>query len=187
MESADSIDQLLDELYEFGRREGGMWNLGPTGAGLLAWLIGLIDAKRVLEIGTSNGVSAIWMSRALRETGGELITLELEPFKVEMATENLRRAGLSDIVTIIQGPAIASMQALGGTFDLVFIDADKPQYPDYLREARRLVHSGSVIAADNVSLDNETSAPYRTALEEDAGLVSIPREIPHSLWLTRVL
>jgi predicted O-methyltransferase YrrM len=89
-----NVDELLEELYEFGRREGGMWNVGPEGGALLAWLVGLLGARRVLEIGTSNGYSTIWLARALSQTGGELVTLEVEPVKVEMARANLKLAGL---------------------------------------------------------------------------------------------
>lgn len=187
MEHASSdIDLLLEELYAFGRSEGGMWNVGREGGALLAWFIGLLDAKRVLEIGTSNGVSTIWMARALSETGGELVTLEVEPRKIEMANENLNRAGLRGTVTIVEGPAVASLNAIGGEFDLVFIDADKPQYPDYLKGVRDKVHAGSIIVADNVSEENETSAPYREMVASDPGLASLGLSIAGGFWVSRV-
>jgi len=185
--SADAnIDHLLDELYAFGRAEGGMWNVGREGGALLAWLVRLLGARRVLEIGTSNGVSAIWMARALRETGGELVTLEVDPRKVELATANLERAGLADQVTVIEGPALASLEALGGPFDLVFIDADKDRYPDYLRAVRDKLRPGALIVADNVSEDNETSAPYRELVAADEGLDSVGLSIAGGFWLSRV-
>lgn len=181
-----NVDLLLEELYAFGRREGGMWNVGREGGELLAWLIRLLDAQRVLEIGTSNGVSTIWMARALEGAGGQLVTLEVEPRKVEMATDNLQRAGLSDVVTLVEGPALASLEAIGGQFDLVFIDADKPQYPDYLAAIRDKVRPGSIIVADNVSEENETSAPYRQAVAADEGLDSIGLSIAGGFWVSRV-
>lgn len=184
--SAD-VDHLLEELYAFGRSEGGMWNVGREGGELLAWFVRLLDAQRVLEIGTSNGVSTIWMARALAQSGGHLVTLEVEPRKVEMATANLTRAGLFDTVTIVEGPATESLRALGGEFDLVFIDADKPQYPDYLQGVRDKVHAGSIIVADNVSEDNETSAPYRAMVAEDQGLDSIGLSIAGGFWISRVV
>ena len=183
---SSDVDLLLEELYAFGRSEGGMWNVGREGGALLAWFIRLLDAKRVLEIGTSNGVSTIWMARALEETGGELVTLEVDPRKVAMATDNLKRAGLFDTVTIVEGPAIRSLEAIGGTFDLVFIDADKPQYPDYLEGVRDKVRPGSIIVADNVSETNETSLPYRTALDSDPGFDSVGMSIAGGFWVTRV-
>jgi len=180
------VDLLLDELYAFGRSEGGMWNVGREGGALLAWFIRQLDAKRVLEIGTSNGVSTIWMARALGQTGGELVTLEVEPRKVAMATENLTRAGLFDRVTIVEGPALKSLKALGGEFDLVFIDADKPQYPDYLKGVRDKVRPGTIIVADNVSESNEQSLAYRAAVAADTGLDSLGMSIAGGFWVSRV-
>lgn len=185
--ASTDVDLLLDELYAFGRSEGGMWNVGREGGALLAWFIRLLDARRVLEVGTSNGVSAIWMARALQETGGQLVTLEVEPRKVAMATENLKRARLFDLVTLIEGPAIRSLEALKGEFDLVFIDADKPQYPDYLRGVRDKVHPGSIIIADNVSETNEQSLAYRNAVAGDPGLDSIGLSVAGGFWISRVV
>lgn len=186
MTSGAEIDRLLDELYEFGRREGGMWNVGREGGALLAWLVRLLDARRVLEIGTSNGISTIWMARALRETGGALLTLEIEERKVEMATANLERAGLREIVTIVEGPALASLEAVQGPFELVFIDADKEKYPDYLASVRDKVEPGGVIVADNVSEDNPTSERYRRAVAADAGLDTIGLSVAGGFWVSRV-
>ncbi len=187
MDGMRHVDELLDELYEFGRREGGMWNVGPEGGALLAWLVGLLGAKRALEIGTSNGYSTIWLARALSEAGGELVTLELEPVKVEMARANLKRAGLDRLVTIVEGPAAASLKVLGGPFDLVFIDADKPQYPDYLREVRRLVAAGSVIVADNMTTHPEETELYRSMADADPGLESVLLPVGGGLYVSRVV
>jgi predicted O-methyltransferase YrrM len=186
MTAGAEVDRLLEELYAFGRREGGMWNVGQEGGALLAWFIRLLDARRVLEIGTSNGVSTIWMARSLGETGGELVTLEVEPHKAVMARQNLERAGLSERVTIVEGPALVSLEAISGPFDLVFIDADKLKYPDYLRALRAKVRPGAIIVADNVSEDNETSAPYRDAVAADDGLDSVGLTIAGGFWVTRV-
>jgi predicted O-methyltransferase YrrM len=181
------VDALLDELYVFGEREGGMWNIGPEGGAFLAWLVGLLDAKRVLEIGTSNGYSAIWLARALQRTGGGLVTLELEQFKVDMANANLARAGLDGLVTIVEGPALAALPVMTGPFELVFIDAHKPEYAAYLRETRRLTKPGSVIVADNMTTHPEETAPYREAALADAGLESVALPIGGGLLVSRVV
>lgn len=186
MTEPSDIDRLLDELYEFGRREGGMWNVGREGGALLSWLIRLIDARRVLEIGTSNGVSTIWMARSLKNLGGQLVTLEVDPRKVEMATENLERVGLDQSVTIVEGPALGSLDAIEGPFDLVFIDAAKDQYPAYLRAVRPKVRPGSIIAADNVSSDNPQSEEYRQAVLADSGLDHLELSIAGGFWVCRV-
>lgn len=185
---ADDIDRLLIELEELSEREGGMWNVGPEGGAFLAWLIGLTGATRVLEIGTSNGYSAIWMGRALRQVSDDaaLVTLEIEPRKIAMAHENIERAALRRTVTIVEGPGVDSLRALGGTFDLVFIDADKPQYMDYLREARRLLHPGSVIVADNITSHSDETAPYRAVVAADETLDSVSLPIAGGFLVSRV-
>jgi predicted O-methyltransferase YrrM len=188
MLQSEEIDRLLRELEELDAREGGMWNVGPDGGAFLAWLAGLLQARRVLEIGTSNGYSAIWMARALAESGsgGVLVTLEIESRKIAMARENVKRAGLEQLVTIVEGPGVASLAALGGVFDLVFIDADKPQYPQYLREVRRLVAPGSVIVADNMTTHSNETEPYRAAVAADARLDSVLLPIAGGLLVSRV-
>lgn len=184
----EDIDRLLAELEELSEREGGMWNVGPEGGAFLAWLIGLIGATRVLEVGTSNGYSAIWMGRALRAVADDavLVTLEVDSRKIAMAHENLKRAGLERIVTIVEGPGVASLQALGGPFDLLFIDADKPQYLDYLRESRRLLHPGSLIVADNVASHAAETDTYRAAVLADDTLDSVFLPLAGGFLLSRV-
>jgi predicted O-methyltransferase YrrM len=187
MSGMQHVDDLLAELYEFGQREGGMWNVGPEGGALLAWLVGLTNAHRVLEIGTSNGYSAIWLARALAGTGGEMVSLEMEAFKAEMARANLKRAGLHERVTIVEGPALVSLQVLGGPFQLVFIDADKGQYPDYLAAVRTLAEPGAVIVADNMTTHPEETAAYRNMADADPGLENVQLNIGGGLYLSRVI
>jgi caffeoyl-CoA O-methyltransferase len=128
-------------------------NVSPNEGKLLNILAMLSGAKKMVEIGTLAGYSAIWLARALPE-GGKLITLELDTKHAEVARKNLERAGLSSKVEIRVGPALASlekMQAEGeGPFDLFFIDADKDAYPAYLEMALKLAQPGTVILADNV-------------------------------------
>jgi len=112
--------------------------------------------RRVLEIGTLGGYSTIWLARAL-PSDGRLISLEFDPKHADVARGNLQRAGLSDRVEIRVGKAIDSLPALAGgePFDLVFIDADKPSTPDYVRWALKLTRPGSVIVVDNVVRDGK--------------------------------
>ena len=118
----------------------------------LDFLVRVSGARRVLEIGTLGGYSTIWMARALPE-GGRVVTLELEPHHAEVARRDLDRAGVLDRVEVIVGPALETLPALTSRmerFDLVFIDADKESYPEYLDWALRLSRPGTVIVADNV-------------------------------------
>ncbi|MFG1381863.1 O-methyltransferase [Xanthobacter versatilis] len=125
----------------------------------------MIGARRILEIGTLGGYSAIFLARAL-PADGKLVTLEFEPRHAEVARANLARAGLSDKVDLRVGRAIDTLPKLEaegqGPFDLIFIDADKPSNPDYLHWALRLSRPGTVIICDNVVrsgkvLDSESS------------------------------
>jgi predicted O-methyltransferase YrrM len=125
----------------------------PTQGRFLSLLARAQRARRILEIGTLGGYSAIWLARAL-SPGGRLLTLEIDPGHAAVARSNLERAGLSEAVEIRVGPAAQSLAQLAreepDPFDLVFIDADKPGYPDYLLLVLPLVHRGSWIVADNV-------------------------------------
>jgi len=123
---------------------------------LLARLRG---AKRILEIGTLGGYSTIWLARALPD-GGRLISLEFDPRHADVARANIARAGLADRVEIRVGRAIDALPALPAAepFDLVFIDADKPSTPDYVRWALKLTGPGSVIVVDNVVRNGEVIA-----------------------------
>jgi predicted O-methyltransferase YrrM len=112
-----------------------------------------IQARRILEVGTLGGYSAIWLASAL-PADGRLVTLELEARYAAVARANLERAGVGDRVDVRVGPAADTLAAMVATneapFDLCFIDADKPGYPTYLRHAIRLVRPGGAIVADNV-------------------------------------
>lgn len=111
----------------------------------------MCGARRILEVGTLGGYSTICLARALPEDG-KLITLELELHHAEVARENLERAGMADKVSILVGPAADSLatMSVGEPFDLVFIDADKANNSQYVREAIRLGRSGTTIIVDNV-------------------------------------
>ncbi|TIR57959.1 MAG: O-methyltransferase, partial [Mesorhizobium sp.] len=123
---------------------------------LLSLLVRIRGARKVLEIGTLGGYSTIWMARGL-PADGRVVTLELEPHHAKVARSNFERTGVSDKVDLRLGPALQSLAALvsenAGPFDLIFIDADKPNNPNYLSWAMRLSRSGTVIVCDNVIRD----------------------------------
>lgn len=123
--------------------------VSPAQGRLLELLVRLTGAHSVLEVGTLGGYSTIWLARGL-PPGGRVVTLELDPAHAEVARSNLDRAGLSAVVDIRVGPAAQTLAELTGTFDLVFIDADKPSTPTYFTHAVRLSHPGTVIVVDNV-------------------------------------
>jgi predicted O-methyltransferase YrrM len=144
-------DTALDAALE-DSRNAGLPDISITASQgqFLHMLARLQRAKAILEIGTLGGYSTIWLARAL-EPGGRVTTLELNPRHAEIAAANILRAGVSDRVDIRIGPALETLAGLTGPFDLVFIDADKPNYPDYLESSIRLGREGTVIVADNVA------------------------------------
>jgi predicted O-methyltransferase YrrM len=128
-------------------------NVSPSQGKLLQLLARVMGARMILEIGTLGGYSTIWLARAV-PAGGRVITLESDARHAEVARANIARAGLANVVDVRLGLAVDTLSQLAaervGPFDLIFIDADKPGYPDYLRWALRLSRVGTLIIADNV-------------------------------------
>ena len=150
-------DEALEAALK-ANEQGGLPNIDvtPLQGKFLEFLVRATGARRVLEIGTLGGYSTIWMARALAE-GGRLVTLELDPHHARVAGRNLEKAGVAERVEIVVGPALETLPRLGsagsghsGPFDLIFIDADKQGYPEYLTWALKLSRPGTVIVADNV-------------------------------------
>jgi predicted O-methyltransferase YrrM len=133
-------------------------DVAPNQGQFLQILARIVGAQRILEIGTLGGYSAIWMARAL-PPGGRLITLEADPVHAQVASANLARAGVAEAVEIRLGAAVESLAQLeaegAGPFDLIFIDADKPNNPVYLEWALKLARAGTLIVCDNVIRDGE--------------------------------
>lgn len=133
-----------------------------------------MGARRILEIGTLGGYSAMWLARAL-PPDGRLVTLELDPHHAEVARASLAAAGLGAVVDVRVGPAAVTLAQLveagEGPFDLVFLDADKEGYPEYLGWALRLTRPGSVIVADNVVREGRVADPD----DDDPRVVGVRR------------
>jgi caffeoyl-CoA O-methyltransferase len=113
-------------------------------------LIASAGARRVLEIGAASGYSAIWMGMGLRDTGGKLVTIEYDPERAREARENVRRAGLESVVEVIHGDAFKVIPSLPGSFDLVFLDAWKPDYRKFFDLVFPRVTPGGLFLAHNV-------------------------------------
>jgi predicted O-methyltransferase YrrM len=147
-------DPALNAALEAGAAAGmPAINVAPNQGKFLQILAKAVDARQILEIGTLAGYSTIWLARAL-SPGGRLITLEVNPLHAEVARANIARAGLEAAVELRLGPALESLTRLAaenrGPFDLIFIDADKPNYSEYLQWALKLSRRGTLIVADNV-------------------------------------
>jgi len=129
--------------------------VSPTQGKFLMVLAATLGARSVLEVGTLAAYSTVWLARGLA-AGGRLVSLEVNEKYAEVARGNLQRAGVADRAEVRVGAATDSLRQLiqqRADFDLVFIDADKKGYPDYLTAALQLTHAGSVIVADNVVRD----------------------------------
>lgn len=156
----------------------------PPFGRLLHVLARTVGARRILEIGTLGGYSAIWLARAL-PPDGRLITLEFDPMHAEIAQTNIARAGLADRVEVRVGRAVDSLAALAEEeaepFDLIFIDADKPSYPAYLHWSLRHARPGALIIADNVVRQGRVAdaadddANVRGVRQFNAALAAEPR------------
>ena len=140
-------------------------NVAPNQGKLLMLLAQAAGARRILEIGTLGGYSTIWLARAL-PVDGRLVTLEYSPKHAEVARRNIARAGFEDQVEVKVGAAVETLPTLEGPFDFVFIDADKPGYPDYFRWALKLARPGTVIVADNVVRAGKVTDPQGDANAE---------------------
>jgi predicted O-methyltransferase YrrM len=149
---------LLDELWQAGdqndaretERPRRMLNITPD-TGRFLWILArAARATRILEVGTSNAYSTIWLADAARATGGRVITLERDPNKVRLARENVARAGVARWVEVREGPAAETLAGLPGPFDLVFLDADRASYRTYLELAVPRLAPGGLLVADNV-------------------------------------
>ncbi len=124
----------------------------PNQGRLLELLLRIHGARRVLELGTLGGYSTIWLARAL-PPGGRLVTLEANPHYAEVARSNIAAAGLDEVVQMRVGAALETLPVLadeGASFDAIFIDADKQNYPGYLEWSLKLSHPGTLIIGDNV-------------------------------------
>ncbi|MFB7909812.1 O-methyltransferase [Kitasatospora sp. NPDC056076] len=163
------VDTLVpeDEALVHARRSGGATTMPQAEVAanqgkLLALLCGMSGARRVLEFGTLAGYSTIWLARAVGRDG-HVTTLELEPQNAAVAADNLRRAGVAERVDLRTGPALKSAEQLveAGTepYDFVFIDADKPSNPAYLKASLALTRPGSVIVIDNVVRNGAVTDP----------------------------
>jgi predicted O-methyltransferase YrrM len=146
-------------------RETGLW---------LGLVVRATKARSILEIGSSNGVSTIWLAAAAQENGGQVTGTEILPERASEAIRNLADAGLENVARVVVGDARETVATLPGPFDLVFIDAEKDDYVDHLEAVIGRVRPGGLILADNV-ISHDLSA-YQAMLRgrHDAETVTVP-------------
>jgi len=128
-------------------------------------LVATHRAKSIVEIGAASGYSGIWLGLGARETGGRVVAIEYDPQRAREATDNVRRAGVTDVVRVVHGDAFAEIPKLPGTFDLVFLDAWKPDYKKFFDMVYPRLSAGGVFVAHNVVNKKSEMEPFlRTIL-----------------------
>lgn len=164
---------LLTELEEQGREHDArepdhgkrMLNLEPATARILSLWVRSSRRRRLLEIGTSNGYSTLWLADAMRATGGRLTSIDRSPDKHALADANLRRAGLRDVVELVAGDATEIVRALPGPFDCVFFDADRLSATAQLALLLPKLAPDALLFADNALSHPDEIAGYLSALD----------------------
>jgi predicted O-methyltransferase YrrM len=133
-------------------------------------LVATRGARSVLEIGGASGYSAIWLGLAARETGGRVVTIEYDPQRAREAAENIRKAGLTDVVTVVAGDAFKEIPKLTGSFDFVFLDAWKPDYKKFFELVYPRLSAGALFTAHNVINKKNEMTPFLDTIHGHPGL-----------------
>jgi len=187
-----ALFRLLDELAELGRandareteRSRRLLNITPETGRLLSILVRVLGARDILELGTSNGYSTIWLAWAACATGGHVTTVDQAPHKVAMARENLARAGVDGRVTIREGRILDVLPSLAGPVDFILLDADRPSYLAYLDPLRRLLRPGGLLATDNVVSHAPEVTEFVARLRTDPALETVTLPVGSGVELT---
>jgi predicted O-methyltransferase YrrM len=171
--------RLADELYAASREHDSAQadrldrfrNVEPDTAQLLGVLIRATGAQRILELGTSNGYSTIWLADAAQATGGRVLSVDIDASRTELARGNLAAAGLGDQVQLrVEDAASILAGAPGGAWEFVFLDAERPAYPDYLPDLIRTLAPGGVLAIDNVISHAHELVEFTALIEREPRL-----------------
>jgi predicted O-methyltransferase YrrM len=171
------LDALKAELERLGaandaintERPRRMLNITRDTGEFLSVLVRTMLARRVLEIGTSNGYSTLWLAEAARDVGGSVTSVELSAFKVGLASENFARSGLSGFITLLHDDAGRVLErSEADAFDLVFLDCERPEYPGWWPSLRRVLRPGGLLVVDNATSHHEQMAPFVALVTADA-------------------
>jgi predicted O-methyltransferase YrrM len=157
-----------------------------TGRFLFSFVAPQADCE-VLELGGSRGYSTIWLAAGVRHLGGRVLSVEHDPRKVDAWRRNITDAGLEGWADLIEGDAKEAVPAIDDVFDVVFLDAEKEDYEELFRLARRKLEAGAVVVADNVLSHEETLGAYSRARQADPTLESVTVPLDRGLELSVVL
>lgn len=180
-----NLQALLQELETFGQtndsthteRAQRMLNITHDTGELLNVLVRATNAKRILEVGTSNGYSTLWLAHAAQATAGHVTTLELSEHKQTLALNNFQRAGLNALITPILGDAGQHLtQFPRDQFDLIFLDSERSEYPAWWPHIKRTLRAGGLLVVDNATSHPQDMAPFvnLVALDPEFTSTTIP-------------
>lgn len=170
------LDSLMAELEHFGKandsstteRPRRMLNITRDTGSFLAVLVTATLARRVLEIGTSNGYSTLWLASAARAIGGSVTTVELAEYKTGLASTNFARAGLASFISLVHDDAGRVLdRSADGAFDLIFLDSERPEYPGWWPNLKRVLRPGGLLIVDNATSHPEQMAPFVALVNAD--------------------
>ena len=168
--------RLAEQLYEAGHahdqtkadRLERLRNVEPPTAELLGVLIRGFAAKRILELGTSNGYSTLWLGDAAQATGGSVVTVDTDAGRTELARENVAAAHLDGTVELRTEDAALTLQgSVDGEWDFIFLDAERPFYAAYLPDLTRILTAGGALAVDNVISHEHELAEFTALIESE--------------------
>jgi predicted O-methyltransferase YrrM len=172
----DELERLLETLYEEGRgydastedRRERLRNVEPESARMLAVLIRALKPREILELGTSNGYSTIWLADAARAIGAGLTSVEVDPGRAAQAEQNLQRAGLREHVELRLEDALETLaNAPESSWDLIFLDAERPAYPIYWPHLLRTLRSDGLLVVDNAISHEHELIEFRELVEHE--------------------
>jgi len=191
LQLGSQVQSALLHVEDLSKGGENFWNVPrPTGV-FLNMMVRFLDARNVLEIGTSNGYSGIFLAEALSHTGGKLYTVESHKERFSMAREHFCMAGLERYIEQIKGHAPEAVaqrfdKSFGEPFvDLVFIDATKMEYKGYLEVVKQMVRAGGMIIADNCLSHAEDTEPFVEAVSADDALENLLLPLDQGLMLAR--
>jgi predicted O-methyltransferase YrrM len=172
----DQLKAYLDELYRRGRehdagqadRLGRLRNVEPDTAQLLALLVRALKARRILELGTSNGYSTLWLADAARSVDGRVLSVDLDGARTTQAARHLQHTQLHEYVELrTEDAALTLASAEAGSRDMIFLDAERPAYPAYWPDLMRVLRPGGLLVVDNAISHAEELRAFRGQVSEE--------------------
>ncbi|MFC3379711.1 O-methyltransferase [Rugamonas sp. CCM 8940] len=172
-----NLKNLLAELEAFGQsndgavkeRPGRMLNITRDTGELLSVLVRSTGARRILEIGTSNGYSTLWLADAARSVGGTVTTVELSRFKIELAQANFSRSALTDHIRQVEADAGGVLRAAqDDSVDLIFLDSERSEYSGWWPDVRRVLRPGGLLVVDNATSHRDEMAAFMALVGADS-------------------